>query len=266
MKTHLILFSIYLSSVPVCYAASFDCQKADTTVEETICNNGSISELDGILASTYKLVLGTAKNPDALRLEQRKWVSKVRNPCKDSEDCLTQAYESRIDELEYAWAERRMLLNRALSKNASIPTKPFEGEWTSCFVWKGDEICHSDFYVQEGQYICGEWEYGATNNRTYSGQMQAVAKSSTKAEIKFICGRPGSETSTECEDETNGGWEKGKGELSIVDNHLDGYEHFPLKKKDRERLISQPWVKECLAGANPSIKRDALQRTPYVKR
>jgi hypothetical protein len=88
--------------------------------------------------------------------------------------------------------------------------------------------------------------------------MQAIAKSPSKAEIKFICGRLGSETSTKCEDDTNGGWERGKGELSIVDDQLGLYEHFPLKKKDRDRLISQPWVKECLTGANPNPSSGTL--------
>ncbi|MFA6202754.1 MAG: lysozyme inhibitor LprI family protein [Gallionella sp.] len=73
------------------FAASFDCQKAGTAIEKSICNNEEVSALDSDLSNIYKMAI--AQNID-LKQSQREWV-KERNLCT-SDDCLLKEYNNRI--------------------------------------------------------------------------------------------------------------------------------------------------------------------------
>jgi uncharacterized protein YfaP (DUF2135 family) len=85
-------------------AASFDCSKAAVGIETTICRNQSLSLADETLAEQYdKLAwLTSADKPALAELagEQKNWLVKQRNPCKDNVDCLTAAYNSRFSEIQ----------------------------------------------------------------------------------------------------------------------------------------------------------------------
>lgn len=264
MKISKISFAFCFLAVSFCQAQNFDCAKASNLTEESICNSAELREFDSILSRTYELVLATAINPGALKAEQKRWINQ-RNACKDSDECLEKAYEARIEALEKSRAKREL----ALDRNPKMPqdSKPFEGHWSSCGLWKGYEICSGYRLVQNGKQICGEWEYWATN-RTYSGQLQATARSSNQADIKLICGTAGSATSTECQDdpEQKSGWESGKGGLSRCRNQLfenpdkpcndetylqGDYRYRPLTPKESLGLRSEVWVKSCLAGDLP---------------
>lgn len=76
-------------------AAGFDCGKASTVVEKMICADQHLSALDGNLAQLYESALASTKDPHALRGEQRAWLQKARNRCRDQE-CLARAYGSQI--------------------------------------------------------------------------------------------------------------------------------------------------------------------------
>lgn len=80
-------------------AAGFDCSKASTAVEKTICADAALSNLDERLAQFYESAL--ARLGDAtqcLRQHQRNWLRHVRNQCSDA-DCLRNAYLERLSEL-----------------------------------------------------------------------------------------------------------------------------------------------------------------------
>lgn len=241
-----------------CHATSFDCEKKLTIVEEAICNDQEISELDEVLMRTYKLVMDISPNHDALKKEQKRWLSTVRNRCANSE-CLLKTYGERIAELETIWKTRTRQV-----RAAPDAAKPFEGRWERCQLFKGQEICSSYLLVQNGARVCGEWEYWATY-RTYSGQLQAKTKGQEQAELTVICGTPGSETSTDCDNtaQPNGKWEKAIGGLSRCNGRLydepltascaalsksPGFLYRPLSKKDRESLSSQAWLKRACLG------------------
>jgi uncharacterized protein len=83
----------------VAHAASFDCAKATTSIEKTICADGNISDLDSQLMQSYKKSMSTAVNAEALKLEQRAWLTNVRNKCQDAA-CLKLAYADRIAQLD----------------------------------------------------------------------------------------------------------------------------------------------------------------------
>lgn len=75
-------------------AASFNCDKAGTKIERLICDNPDISQLDEELTLAYRKALN-ASSADGIRQAQKQWL-RERNTCGD-EQCLRQAYRSRID-------------------------------------------------------------------------------------------------------------------------------------------------------------------------
>ncbi len=79
---------------PWARAATFDCDKASTSVEKVICSDTRLTNLDDQLGRQYKDVLAALSNGGALKAEQKAWLSS-RNQCKDS-DCIMKAYDDRI--------------------------------------------------------------------------------------------------------------------------------------------------------------------------
>ena len=84
-------------------AASFDCAKSVTPIEEMICNNRNLSALDEELAQHYKDTVSNTRNPASLKSEQRTWLLKTRDKCED-EYCLEEAYKERITVLKVSLA------------------------------------------------------------------------------------------------------------------------------------------------------------------
>lgn len=74
-------------------AASFDCKKAGTPVEKTICANPELSRLDEELMATYRKVAATEKQA------QRAWL-KYRDTCGTDVNCLTSLYQERVSKLQ----------------------------------------------------------------------------------------------------------------------------------------------------------------------
>lgn len=93
-----LLFIVLLSSSSGSYSASFDCKKAVTLVEQTICSNQELSDLDLQLATVYKKALANSSNQKALKAKQREWLNLERNPCQELA-CIKDAYLSRLTEL-----------------------------------------------------------------------------------------------------------------------------------------------------------------------
>lgn len=76
-------------------AASFDCAKSLTAVEQAICSDANLSYLDEELNKIYKSV--HTGQPD-VAISQKKWLLHSRNRC-GSTVCLDSAYKKRISEL-----------------------------------------------------------------------------------------------------------------------------------------------------------------------
>lgn len=77
---------------------SFDCAKASTFVEKSICSDSKLSELDILLMSSYKKAYSTTKDQESLKTEQKSWLKNVRNTCQNNK-CLEDAYNSRMSQL-----------------------------------------------------------------------------------------------------------------------------------------------------------------------
>jgi hypothetical protein len=137
----------------------------------------------------------------------------------------------------------------------------FQGRWKECgkLPDQHGNACDGYVLVQNRDNVCGTWEYSATY-QMYSGQLQAKSTSGVLAKITLICGRPGAETSTECEDEyvRDGGWEPTdkklaicKGQLSALDdqngNCIPQHKKTKISQREMRALLSQPWMQTCLA-------------------
>ncbi len=92
-----LLATILLLPLQSASAASFDCSKAKSWSEKTICNTKQLSSLDDLLAVSYKKALTAASETTALKASQKEWLAE-RDTCTDV-DCLKETYTSRIAEL-----------------------------------------------------------------------------------------------------------------------------------------------------------------------
>ena len=98
---------VLVFSVGGTMAASFDCKKASTFAERSICADGYLSTVDGALASAYKQALTTTQDPDRLRQLQRDWIVE-RDQCT-TQKCLDKALGERVSFLtNYANAEQKV--------------------------------------------------------------------------------------------------------------------------------------------------------------
>jgi uncharacterized protein YecT (DUF1311 family) len=87
--------------------ASFDCAKAGTIAEKTICSDVGLAAYDKSLAKAYKLVTAYYRSrPDTkstiaeLLVSQKKWIAK-RDRCGNDITCLEKAMDDRISQLSY---------------------------------------------------------------------------------------------------------------------------------------------------------------------
>ena len=88
-------------------AASFDCKKASTFAEKSICADGYLSKVDEVLSGAYKKALTTSQDPDRLRNLQREWIAE-RDQCT-TQKCLDKSLGERVSFLDnYANAERKV--------------------------------------------------------------------------------------------------------------------------------------------------------------
>lgn len=91
--------SIALTLASPTFAASFDCSKAATKVEKTICTDDELSSLDEDMAGLYKKALQTG-DASGVKAAQKIWL-KDRNDCSDAE-CIKDQYNYRISDLARA--------------------------------------------------------------------------------------------------------------------------------------------------------------------
>src|SRR5688572_19765999 len=93
-----LLVMIIMIAPSVAIGASFNCSKAGTSVEKTICASKTLSSLDEQLAKAYKSALLVSDRPNVVKSRQKKWLRNIRDKCRD-EICLQSAYEHRLAQL-----------------------------------------------------------------------------------------------------------------------------------------------------------------------
>jgi len=131
---------------------------------------------------------------------------------------------------------------------------PFTGVWEECDEQTSPDQCGRYVLIQRGDRICGTWLYVATAD-VYGGQVEATALSATTARRTRICGRPGSDTQTECSD----GWESIDRPLQLCDGKLSEsaggsgactgrYVRSANPGTQLAELAAEPWAKACLGS------------------
>jgi uncharacterized protein len=101
--TCLISKLLTIAAMIICmpaYAASFDCRKANTDIEITVCSVPLLSSLDELMSYNYKVMLAADIGEGAradLHKKQRAWLS-ARDTCSSTE-CLIDAYKSRTEQI-----------------------------------------------------------------------------------------------------------------------------------------------------------------------
>jgi uncharacterized protein len=98
MKFRHLLAALLIVS-PLAHATSFDCKKASTFVEKTICANPLLGKLDDALTDNYNAMLATdlGDGGASLKKEQRAWIAQ-RNKCT-TDKCLVDLYRKRVDDV-----------------------------------------------------------------------------------------------------------------------------------------------------------------------
>lgn len=81
------------------YAASFDCGKASTQVEKSICAEPGLSRLDEELNQAFHKALQKESMTAAAIAQQHIWLKEVRDRCGNA-PCLADAYAHRIEALK----------------------------------------------------------------------------------------------------------------------------------------------------------------------
>lgn len=112
---------------PSIFAASFDCQKARTKVEKTICDSLALSSLDEEMGTLYSVVVNESDEPGPVKKVQKEWLKK-RNTCSNF-DCLKHAYTERLAELTKL-KEELLATGEDESTDSSVipPEKAISGE------------------------------------------------------------------------------------------------------------------------------------------
>ena len=88
-------------------SASFDCNKATTWTEKTICKNSELSKLDDAMARKYRKNLANVPDYEVSKdyknnviADQQLWLKFQRNTCKDTK-CLIREYKEYIEDKTY---------------------------------------------------------------------------------------------------------------------------------------------------------------------
>ena len=108
---------------------AFDCGKAEGEVEQLICADDELAEMDLRLAKTYSQASQNIprEERDSFRAEQRGWI-KGRNDCWKAEDvrsCVAFSYQSKTVELQIVGGLLEAPAYQSLSCEESTDNAPF---------------------------------------------------------------------------------------------------------------------------------------------
>jgi hypothetical protein len=94
------------------FSPAFNCRKATTPTEQSICLNWDLSELDLKVAELWYVGYGASGEvPPEAKSVQNKWLT-ARNQCRFNTPCIRDKYRQRVKEL-------CTQLNRKIDKNGS---------------------------------------------------------------------------------------------------------------------------------------------------
>ena len=186
-----IIAIVLLAFASGSHAASFDCKKAATPVEKSICAEGQISDLDSLLMLSYKKALANAADPKSLKSEQRAWLTYVRNKCQDN-ICLKRVYNERLSVLNSIKAEEQLAKSQwetysceyddwkkgiSLDGRCHMEDTEINGHHASILTWPSGNKVSVEFINHQGE-----------NNICRLNGEAAVAAVSTEPSRKWFTG------------------------------------------------------------------------------
>lgn len=131
-------------------ASSFNCAKAASYAEKSICADSVLSHLDEQLSSEYERALDSAANRNQVRLDQHEWL-RLRDNCK-TKSCLETSMSKRITALadstpQQANSTAEFDINRAeqtapVRLQAPAVTSQYTGVTTPALTSKSEKENH----------------------------------------------------------------------------------------------------------------------------
>lgn len=146
-----LILTIFAANVD---AAGFDCSKAKSSTEKTICGDPMLSTLDSEMAALYgRLIKGDDKHN--LALNQKNWLHNVRDVCS-SVECLKAAYTEHIAFLQNISAQQSV---------CTLPKPPEANKSCTRTVACAENFDHTFFQVTGD--VCGEEGTGNPEVKVY---------------------------------------------------------------------------------------------------
>lgn len=124
-ESKFILFVFFVLASSLGFSASFDCAKAATKTEVSICSDPQLSGLDEDLAHVYRNARESSQDKEGLKRDQLAWLKAIKG-CQDVE-CLRFSYERRI----------RLLEEVNIQATASLQSPKISHPWK--LISSGDE-------------------------------------------------------------------------------------------------------------------------------
>jgi uncharacterized protein len=106
LKQLAILLAVFSFAPSVGHAASYaplDCEKTSTAAETVICKSYALGQDEARMATLFGVLtalVAMGQRSDLID-KQRQWIS-TREACESKMKCLSQAYQTRINELSQA--------------------------------------------------------------------------------------------------------------------------------------------------------------------
>ena len=161
------LAAVLVLAAGTAYAASgpaFDCRKAATPVEKTICAQPELEALDRRLAAAFRDVQASLPTPDqknAVRADQVAWL-KERDRCDADRVCLHASYEHRLDLMEGRSAQWPLAGQFEVARTGTLTlfplpghyllsmqtADPVDGHWTCEFEGDATPVAGGALHVQ----------------------------------------------------------------------------------------------------------------------
>jgi len=206
-----------LTLLPIAtHAAGFDCAKAASPTEKTICADAALSKLDGDLAAAWKKALAKGGDTAGLKAAQLKWL-KQRDQCGTEAPCLGDRYRERLASLNGTslaadrWQQTRYLtsdnpsVGGVLTFTGTAPRLHFElganngantGGLDGDIVLHGDsgtyrnDKCRLDFDRKGGRIRVtqqgGDFDCGAGAGVVYAGDYVTASQFQAKPQADLL--------------------------------------------------------------------------------
>lgn len=198
------------------HAASFNCAKAKTWSEKTVCNTKQLSSLDDLLAVSFKKALESTDDKAALKSAQVAWLTDERDVCEDIA-CLKAVYTARL-----------AVLNEIIASAEESVTEPdsddVSGGWYQA-------IAKPNLTVRKSADVTGK----KLGNVPYGGKVK-VLEFTDKTDS--IGGRAGTWVKIEWQGKSAYAFDAFLEKLPVVDSDKADESHTTKASKTLEGLIT----------------------------